>query len=171
MATVKKIRWDLLHAEYLGGSMSLHALRLTHKIGSQNWFYKKTQGWPEERTDMRQKALEQSKGGMTKDLRDRYSRFADMSKELLEVSLAQARALYKNTFSKDGRQIDRPVKSGDLYNIVASLTGAIKLFRLMEGKSTESIDERGRDYWLAVVDIANKRVPELPPQYKGLVKL
>lgn len=166
----KRIAWDTLHAEYLSSSMSLNELRISHKITNMTWFYKKAAGWADERANMKLKAIEETKGIMTKDLRDRYSRFSDMSKELLEVSLAQARALYKKTFSKDGKVIDKPIKPGDLWNIVASLTGAVKLFRLMEGKSTENIDERGKDYWLAVVDIANKRVPELPPQYKDLVK-
>lgn len=168
--TQKKIRWDLLHAEYIGGTMSLNELKKQHKIKNSAWFYHKANGWADERASIHTKAFQQSVGSTTRDLRDRYTKFSDMSKELLEVSLAQARELYKKTFDPTGKRIMKPVKSGDLYNIIASLTGAVKLFRLMEGKSTENIDERGKDYWLAVVDIANKRVPELPPQYKDLVK-
>lgn len=162
-----RLDWDALKAEYLTGTMNLNALRRAHGI-SQTWFYQRTEGWAEERAMIRQKALDTAAGAAQAIIRDQYTAFAKNMKNILEITNAQAVAIYKETLDAEGK-VTKPVKPSDLYTIVAALNTALKTFRLIEGKSTEVTEERGPEYWKALDDIVRGVEIEVPPEYAGTI--
>lgn len=144
------INWEGLKAEFLTFDGSLSEFRKLNHLSLVN-FYNKTKGWKPERELLRKKGVKIVK----KKIEESYEKFAEDQIKLFEFINAQAYKINADTIDPSTGKIKTALTAQQLVQISNALSSTLKSFRLIVGKSTENISQKG-DQYLSLLDMVQK---------------